>query len=159
MKIGLLPALLLLATALHAQTKPTTPVPKPDLVAANTVEARVQQYYADLTQRLRAIYEAPGDGRAISLLSTATEEFGARRKALRLELAHLQPTLPAAERQALLKRLQQGPWRQEQQAILQTPAAAKIPDRTVRNPALETALQRFNDARLAELLPADAATR
>ncbi|GAB2960256.1 hypothetical protein GCM10027048_29850 [Hymenobacter coalescens] len=152
MKPVLLLGLLLGATApLTAQTRPAA-----SAAVATTAEARVGQYYADLNQRLRDIYFAPSDGRAITLLSTATEEFEARRRALRQELAQLRPTLPPARWQALTAGHPSPEWTNEQQVILNSPAAAKLAERCRRDPALETALQRFTAARLEQLLPAAA---
>ncbi|MCC3159114.1 hypothetical protein LJ737_17870 [Hymenobacter sp. 15J16-1T3B] len=140
------------AAPLPAQTPATTPAAASS-AAGRAFEAHLAQYYADLNQRLRDIYFAPSDGRAITLLSTATEEFGARRRGLRQELQQLRTTLKPAERQALTARLQRPDWTQPQQAVLNSPAAAKLTERIRRNPALETAFQRFTDAQLAVLEP------
>ncbi|WP_345071328.1 hypothetical protein [Hymenobacter fastidiosus] len=80
------------AAPLAAQTKPTAPgtsaaAPRIDL----SREARESQYFADLSQRLREVYRAPGDGRAIALLSHAITEFQARRKGLLAEAARPGP--------------------------------------------------------------------
>ncbi|WP_400193706.1 hypothetical protein [Hymenobacter sp. B81] len=111
-----------------------------------SLEARVQQYYADLARRLREAYFASSDGRAIALLSTAVDEFGARRRALRQELGQLRPPLATAP---------DADWTREQQAVLSSPAAVKMAERAARNPALETALNRFNAAQLEVLVPTE----
>lgn len=145
----LLALLLLTARPLPAQTRPAAPRPVP---AANpalaSCLARLDQYFADYQQRLSAAYFAPSDARATALLSTATEELAARRKGLRQELTQLRPRLNAAERQQLLAHLRDTTGQAARQRLLSSPAAAKLADRMRRNPALETAFQRFTDARL-----------
>ncbi|RAK67046.1 hypothetical protein [Hymenobacter edaphi] len=152
-------SLLLAAAPLGAQTPAPVARQLPLSPALRPFDAHLTQYYADFNQRLRDIYFAPSDARAITLLSTATEEFGARRRGLRQQLQQLRATLGPAERQALAARLQSPDWTRPQQTILSSPAAAKLADRLRRNPALETAFQRFTAARLAELEPAAAAPR
>lgn len=136
--------LLLTAPPLPAQT----PRPSAQARALTSPEARVAQYYQDYLTRLQAVYFAPGDPRATFLLSTATDELSARRKGLRAELAPVgKPAKPAAT--------VPGPaWQQQLAELQKTPQAAKFLDRCRRNPALETAYQRFVDARLDELFPA-----
>ncbi|RTQ50264.1 hypothetical protein EJV47_11600 [Hymenobacter gummosus] len=133
---------LLLASPAPAQT-----APKPRAAQAATSSERVAQYHRDYLERLRAAYFAPGDPRATALLSTATEELSARRKALRAELTAALPGKTG------LTIKPTDSWRQELAALNKTPQAVKFFDRCRRNPALETAYQRFLDARLDELFP------
>ncbi|GAA4375963.1 hypothetical protein GCM10023186_09320 [Hymenobacter koreensis] len=105
----------------------------------------MNQYYTDLTQRLREIYFAPSDGRAIALLSTTLQEMSARRKGLQTEMQQFSQNATAAGKLAA--------WQKEVQAVHGSTSAAKFPERFVRNPALESAYTRFMAARLEELNP------
>ncbi|GAB3834598.1 hypothetical protein [Hymenobacter jeollabukensis] len=135
----LLALLLLAATPLAAQSK--TPLPTTPLTTAG----RVTQYYQDYLARLREVYFATGDPRATALLSTATEELSARRRGLRAELKAAGTATVAPP----------PTWAPELAELLKTPQAAKFADRCRRNPALETAYQRFVDAGLDKLTPAE----
>ncbi|MCB2378044.1 hypothetical protein LGH70_10655 [Hymenobacter sp. BT635] len=138
--------LLILASPLAAQRKPAA-MPTAAEQAATALSAHVQQYYTDLAQRLREVYFAPSDGRAIALLSTTITEFTARKKALLAEAAAVAKPPVASPT-----------WAQHQQALLSSTAAAKMPARRQRNPALDNAFKRFNAAQLSSLEAAPAAT-
>ncbi|UOQ53003.1 hypothetical protein [Hymenobacter cellulosivorans] len=112
-------------------------------MAATSLESRISQYYADLQQRLREVYFAPSDGRAISLLSNLMTEFTARRKAL---IAEAQP----AGRSGLKPT---AAWMQEQQALLSSSNATKMAARRQQNLALDQAFKRFEAAQLPNLQP------
>ncbi|KAA9338408.1 hypothetical protein F0P96_06115 [Hymenobacter busanensis] len=148
MKSFALAALLAVAApgAASAQTKPAAASP-------TSLEARVGQYYTDLTQRLREIYYAPSDGRAIAFISSTTQEMGARRKALRAELAQ-RPASAKATNPAASPLASVATQRQAIEELNSSPAAAKFTERFGRNPALELAYKRLIEANLAELNPA-----
>ena len=125
----LLPALLLgFAHPAPAQTHPAAP-------AATSPEARQARYLLDLTQQLREVYQAPSDGRAISLLSNIITEFTARKKALLAEAQAVRPPRPLATGRV------EPP----------TDGAAKMAARRRRNPALEYTFRRFDQAQLTTL--------
>ena len=131
----------------QAQTRPATPA------QPTSLDSRVHQYFTDLAQRLREVYRAPSDGRAIALLSSTITEFTARRKGLLPEVAQQGRTLSPAARAAAAARRQQA--RQELPA---SPAAAKMSARRQRNPALDYAFRHFDEAQLTTLAaPAPAA--
>lgn len=142
-----MPYLPLLLTFALTASAPAQTAPQARPAPAATPADRVGQYYQDYLARLRAVYFAAGDPRATALLSTATEELSARRRALRAELTAAAPGTTAAARKP------SDAWRQELAALNKTPQAAKFFDRCRRNPALELAYQRFADARLEELFP------
>ncbi|TGE19354.1 hypothetical protein [Hymenobacter elongatus] len=135
------------AAPLAAQTQTASPG---KLVAApridSSLEARENQYFADLSQRLREVYQASGDGRAIALLSHTITEFRARKKGLLAEAALLGPIRSAPRQPPAI-------WVQTREALLASPAAAKMPARRQRNPALEYAFRRFDEAQLTTLNP------
>lgn len=144
---------LLLATALLGATLPLAAQTRPALRAAQQVDtsldARLSQYGLDLTQRLRAVYFAPGDGRAVALLSDIITEFTARKKSLLPELERLSP----AARQQALAQLPHSAAAQDRETLLASPAAAKMAARRQRNPALEYAFRHFDEAQLTTLEP------
>ena|GEM_PF-6302151 len=148
---------LLLAAALLSTTLPvaaqTRPVARAGQQSATSLDARLSQYGLDLTQRLREVYFAPGDGRAVALLSDAITEFTARKKGLLPELARLSP----AARQQALAQLQHSAATQDRQTLLTSPAAAKMAARRQRNPALDYAFRHFDEAQLTTLEPFKAA--
>jgi hypothetical protein len=148
MKYLLFAAALLLtpAATLHAQTKPA-----PSARINSSVEGRIGQYFTDLNQRLREVYRAPSDGRAISLLSTLITEFTARKKGLLPEAERYYHGLSAADKQQARTRLQTAAWVTDLQAILTSSNATKMADRRQKNPALEYAFRRFDQAQLTSL--------
>jgi hypothetical protein len=141
------------AAPLIAQTTPPSKSQSSAASVTTTTESRVNQYFTDLTQRLRDVYFAPSDARAIALLSTGTTEFGARKKALLTEIARAN----ASERKALTQQLRNSAWQKEIEAIQNSTAATKLAEHSARNPTLQMALQRFTDAQITDLtiLPAD----
>lgn len=143
MTYALLVLSLLQTTPAPAPASPTRPINQP--ATPTTLPGRATQYYRDYLERLRAVFFASGDPRATFLLSTATEELSARRRALRAELkaAGSAPATLAAPQA----------WHAELAELHKTPQAVKFLDRCRRNPALETAYQRFLDAGLTELAP------
>lgn len=130
----------LLLTTPAQLPRPTVPLP-----VQTALDARVARYYQDYLERLRAVYFAPGDPRATALLSTATEELSARRRAVRAEAAGAVPTAVAPPAY----------WAQTLAELHKTPQGVKFLDRCRRNPALETAYQRFLDAKLDQLAPTE----
>lgn len=127
-------------------TAPSTS-PSRQSVTPTTLAGRAAQYHQDYLARLRAIFFAPGDPRATFLLSTATEELSARRRALRAELQ--------ASKAAPATVAPPPTWAQELAELHKTPQAVKFVDRCRRNPALETAYQRFLDTGLDKLAPTE----
>ncbi|GAA3954649.1 hypothetical protein [Hymenobacter algoricola] len=150
MKYLLLAAGLLLTPPLWAQTRLAAGKPAPARFDAS-VEGRVNQYFTDLNQRLREVYRAPSDGRAIALLSSTITEFTARKKSLLPEAGQLYKSLSAADRQKARTRLQTSAWTTDLQAILASSAATQMTGRRQRNPALEYAFRRFDEAQLTSL--------
>lgn len=147
-----MPYVLLMLSLLQTAPAPTSSASlSRQSVTPTTLAGRAKQYHQDYLARLQAVFFAPGDPRATFLLSTATEELSARRRALRAELQ--------ASGAALGTVAPPPAWTQELAELHKTPQAIKFVDRCRRNAALETVYQRFVDARLDELLPAPAQPR